>query len=46
MADFKAIETQEELNLIIEQKLKEERERIQTQYNGYLSPDDLSLIHI
>lgn len=41
MADFKAIETQEELDSIIEQKLKEERERIQTQYNGYLSPDDV-----
>lgn len=40
MADFKAIETQEQLDTIISERLKRERETIKKEYEGFLSPDD------
>lgn len=40
MSGFKTIETQEELDLIIEQRLKEEKEKILGEYDGYMSPDE------
>lgn len=40
MADFKAIETQEELDKIITNRLEREREASNKRYEGYISPDD------
>lgn len=40
MGDFKVIETQEQLDAVIEKIRKEEREKIRKEYEGYLSPDD------
>ncbi len=40
MGDFKAIETQEQFETIIGERLKMERETIKKEYEGYLSPDD------
>ena len=40
MGDFKAIETQEELDGIIEKRLAREREASAKRYEGYLSPED------
>lgn len=39
MSDFKAIETQEQLDTIISDRLKRERETIRKEYEGYLSPE-------
>ena len=36
MSDFKVIETQEQLEQAVEERLNEEREK----YKGYLSPDE------
>ena len=40
MGEFKAIETQEQLDAIIGDRLKIERETIKKEYEGFLSPDD------
>lgn len=40
MADFKAIETQEELDKIITNRLEREREAANKRYEGFVSPDD------
>lgn len=40
MADFKAIETQEELDAIIKDRLAREREASNKRFEGYVSPDD------
>lgn len=40
MGDFKAIETQEELDGIIEKRLARERDASAKRYEGYLSPED------
>lgn len=40
MADFKTIETQEQLDAIISDRLKRERETIKKEYEGFLSPED------
>lgn len=40
MSDFKAIETQEQLDAIIGERLKRERETIKKEYEGFLSPED------
>lgn len=40
MGDFKAIETQEELDSIIEKRLAREREASNKRYEGYMSPDE------
>lgn len=40
MGDFKAIETQEELDRIIGERVKRERSTVEKQYEGYLSPDE------
>lgn len=40
MADFKAIETQEELDAIIKERLAREREASNKRYEGYISPED------
>ena len=37
---FKPIETQEELNNIIKERLKRERETTEKRFEGYISPDD------
>lgn len=39
MGDFKTIETQEELDALINERLEQEREVIQKKYEGYLSPE-------
>lgn len=40
MADFTVIETQEQLDSIIGERLKRERETVSKKYEGYISPDD------
>ena len=40
MSDFKVIETQEQLDAIIGERLKRERETIRKEYDGFLSPED------
>lgn len=40
MADFKAIETQEELDKIITNRLEREREAANKRYEGFVSPED------
>lgn len=40
MADFKAIETQEELDKIITNRLEREREAANKRYEGFISPED------
>ena len=40
MADFKAIESQEELDKIITNRLDREREAANKRYEGYISPED------
>lgn len=40
MAEFKPIETQEELDNIIKDRLAREREASNKRYEGYISPDD------
>lgn len=42
MADFKVIETQEQLDAIIGERLKRERESMAKKYESYLSPEDLT----
>jgi len=39
--EFKAIETQEQLNNIIEERLKRDRESRSKAYEGYLSPEEV-----
>ena len=42
MADeFKVIETQEQLNAIIVERLKDEQKRMEKKYSGYLSPEEV-----
>lgn len=38
--EFKAIESQEELNNIIKDRLKRERENTEKRYEGFISPED------
>ncbi len=40
MAEFKPIETQEQLDAIVGDRLKREREKISKEYEGFLSPED------
>lgn len=40
MAEFQAIETQEQLDAVIGERIKQERETLEKQYEGYLSPED------
>ena len=40
MGDFKVIENQEQLDAIISERLKRERETIKKEYEGFLSPED------
>ncbi len=40
MADFKPIETQEQLDAIIGERIKREKETLSKKYEGYMSPDD------
>lgn len=40
MAEFQAIETQEQLDVVIGERIKQERETLEKQYEGYLSPED------
>lgn len=42
MSEFKIIETQEQLDAVIGERLKRERETVKKQYEGYLSPDDVT----
>lgn len=39
MAEFKIIETQEQLDAIISDRVKRERASVEKQYAGYMSPD-------
>ena len=41
MSEFKIIESQEELDAIIGERLRRERKTIEKQYEGYLSPEDV-----
>lgn len=40
MGDFQKIETQEQLDALISERIKQERETIGKKYEGYVSPDD------
>lgn len=40
MSDFKVIETQEQLDTVISERLKRERETLKKEYEGFLSPED------
>lgn len=40
MAEFKTIETQEELDAIIKERLARERETTNKRFEGYISPED------
>lgn len=40
MSDFQVIETQEQLDAVIGERIKRERETTAKKYEGYLSPDD------
>ena len=40
MAEFQKIETQEQLDAVIGERIKRERESLAKKYEGYLSPDD------
>lgn len=40
MADFKVIETQEQLDAIISDRLERERKTIKKEFEGFLSPED------
>lgn len=42
MSDFKVIETQEQLDAIISDRLKRERDTIRKEYEGFLSPEDVA----
>lgn len=42
MGDFKPIETQEQLDAVMSDRLKRERETIKKQYEGFLSPEDVA----
>lgn len=40
MGDFKVIETQEQLDAVIGERIKREKETLSKKYEGYMSPDD------
>lgn len=40
MSDFKVIETQEQLDAVVGERLKRERETVRKEFAGYLSPED------
>lgn len=40
MSDFKVIETQEQLEEVLKDRLKRERETAKKEFEGYLSPED------
>ena len=40
MGDFKVIETQEQLDAVIGERIKREQETLRKKYEGYMSPDD------
>jgi hypothetical protein len=40
MSEFEVIETQEQLDSVIGERIEQERETIEQKYNGYLSPED------
>lgn len=42
MSDFTIIETQEQLDTVISDRLKRERETIKKQYEGFLSPEEVT----
>ena len=42
MADFKVIETQEQFDAAIGERLKREGDKIRKEYEGFLSPDDVT----
>ena len=42
MSDFKVIETQEQLEEVLKERLKRERETVKKEFEGYLSPDDVA----
>lgn len=42
MGEFKAIETQEQLDAVLGERLKRERETVRKEFEGYLSPEDVT----
>lgn len=42
MSDFKVIETQEQLEEVLKERLKRERETAKKEFEGYLSPEDVA----
>lgn len=42
MSDFKVIETQEQLEEILKERLARERKTVEKEYEGYLSPEDVA----
>ena len=43
MGDFQKIETQEQLDAVIGERIKREKETIGKKYEGYISPDDFKV---
>ena len=41
MSEFKVIETQEQFDEAIKERLTREREKVEKEYEGYLSPKDV-----
>lgn len=44
MSDFKVIETQEELDAVIQKRLERKEKEVQERYKAFLSPDDVEKI--
>lgn len=42
MSEFKPIETQEQLDTVLGERLKRERETVKKEYENYLSPEDVA----
>lgn len=42
MSDFKVIETQEQLDAVLSDRLKRERDTVRKEFAGYLSPEDVA----
>lgn len=43
MGDFQKIETQEQLDAVIGERIKREKETVSKKYEGYISPDDFKV---
>lgn len=44
MSEFKVIETQEELDAVLQKRLERKEREVQEKYKGFASPDDVEKI--